>query len=229
MDGFIKLHRKLLEWEWYDDDFMVKFLIHCLLKANHAPNKWRGISIKKGSFISSREKLAKQLNTTTQKIRTAEKRMIDCNELLRTSTNKHTLYTLVKWEDFQISNKQITNGQQTDNKQITTNKNGKNEKNNNNRRRAKEKPKDLQNVVVEDLQKWVDSKAEKGHHFTIDLNLELEKCKNYFETQSRTIGTVYNWLIKAQEIFNDNQRKQNGKSELSGIEFAKHAIDTGQI
>ena len=35
MEGWVKLHRKFLEWEWYDKSETVHLFLHCLLKANH--------------------------------------------------------------------------------------------------------------------------------------------------------------------------------------------------
>ena len=40
--GYIKLHRKLLEWEWYSDTNVKIVFLHCLLMANHDDTKWRG-------------------------------------------------------------------------------------------------------------------------------------------------------------------------------------------
>ena len=42
--GWIKIHRQLLEWEWYDD-LNVKvlgYLYTLLLKANHKAKKYKG-------------------------------------------------------------------------------------------------------------------------------------------------------------------------------------------
>ena len=56
--GWIKLHRKFLKWEWYDDINTSRFFLHCLFRANHKDKKWRGTMIKRGQFISSLSKLA---------------------------------------------------------------------------------------------------------------------------------------------------------------------------
>ena len=122
-----------------------------------------------------------------------------------------------------MANKQTTNKQQTNNKQITTYKNDKNDKND---KKSKGKPKILKNVTILDLRKWVDKKCQEGHIFTIDIPLELEKCKNHFENQTRTIGTAYNWMIRAQEYFNENQEKEknNGKRKLTGVERANQLL-----
>jgi len=33
--GWLKLHRKFKEWEWYQDSKMVHLFIHLLVTANH--------------------------------------------------------------------------------------------------------------------------------------------------------------------------------------------------
>lgn len=60
-NGWIKLHRKLLEWEWYDDSNAFRLFIHCLLKSNHEERQWRGIVINRGEFVTSQESLSKEL------------------------------------------------------------------------------------------------------------------------------------------------------------------------
>lgn len=51
MSGWIKLHRKLLDWEWYSDTNCRLLFIHCLLKANFEDTKWRGVDIKKAHLF----------------------------------------------------------------------------------------------------------------------------------------------------------------------------------
>jgi len=53
MNGFIKLHRQLKEWEWYTDNNVKSLFLHCLLSANFKEKKWQGKTIKRGQFITS--------------------------------------------------------------------------------------------------------------------------------------------------------------------------------
>lgn len=41
IEGYIKIYRQLLEWEWYDDIPTKVLFIHCLLKANFRDYKYR--------------------------------------------------------------------------------------------------------------------------------------------------------------------------------------------
>ena len=44
MGGWIKLHRKLMQWEWYHKSEAVHLLVHLVLDANHEDKKWEGIA-----------------------------------------------------------------------------------------------------------------------------------------------------------------------------------------
>lgn len=130
--GFIKLHRSLLDWEWYDDPNSVRLLIHLLLSANYEPKKWHGLTIEPGQFVFSWEKLSKNLRLTVQQLRTAMNKLEQSEEIHRKSTNKYQVVTLLKWSKLQVhqqaDNNQITIKQQSNNNQITTTKEGKERK-----------------------------------------------------------------------------------------------------
>ena len=132
-NGYIKLYRKMTEWEWYTDIPVRILFEHCLLKANHKSNKWRGQVIEAGSFITSYEKLSSETGLTVQQVRTALKKLKSTSELTYTSTSQYSIISIKNWVDYQEDNKQInkpiTNEQQTNNKRVTTNKNDKNDKN----------------------------------------------------------------------------------------------------
>jgi hypothetical protein len=135
--GFVKLYRSIESWEWYTDSNTKSLFLHCLIRANHKPVKWRGTMIEQGSFVSSLESLSVDTGLSIQQVRTSLSHLESTGEIIKKSTNRFTSITVVKWADFQgqddDDNKQITNKQQTDNKQITTNKKYKNDKNEKNK------------------------------------------------------------------------------------------------
>ena len=134
MEGYIKLHRKMLEWEWYDDANTMRLFIHCLLNANHEPNKWHGIEIKTGELLTGRLKLARALKLSEQQIRTSLNKLKSTNEITIKSTKEYSIILINNWNEYQQNNQQnnqqVTNEQPTSNQQVTTNKNEKNDKNN---------------------------------------------------------------------------------------------------
>ena len=140
MEGWIKLYRQLVNWEWYQDANTFRVFIHLVLIANHEDAKWQGRTILRGQVLTSYDHLAQALKLTVQNVRTSIKKLEKTGEITIKSTNKFSLITIEKYSNFQSSNfeinkqnnKQLTNNQQTTNKQLTTNKNEKNDKNDKN-------------------------------------------------------------------------------------------------
>lgn len=119
--GFIKLHRKILEWEWYDDMPVCRLFIHILLKANYQENSWKGESLKPGSFITGRKVLSSELGMSEQQIRTALKKLEKSQEITIKATKNYSIISINKWNEYQFeytANNQKTTTAKEDNKQI---------------------------------------------------------------------------------------------------------------
>jgi hypothetical protein len=132
MSGWIKLHRKFLDWEWFNKSEAVHMFLYMLIKANHKDGKWQGVDVKRGQFISSLGNISNATGLSIQVIRTNLKRLEKTSEIEVKSTSQFTIVTICKYECYQqeneTTNKQLTNEQQTTNKRLTTNKNDKNNK-----------------------------------------------------------------------------------------------------
>jgi len=126
--GWIKLHRQILEWEWYSDNNCFRLFLHLLLKANHKEKRFKGIELKVGSIVTSRDLLARETGLTSQQIRTALTKLISTNEITSVTSSQGTIIQIVSYEKYQVSTSEITNEQPTSNQQSTTNNNVKNEK-----------------------------------------------------------------------------------------------------
>lgn len=161
MEGWIKVHRKLVDWEWYNDINVKVVFLHLLLTANHKEKQWKGQTILRGQKLTSIEHLADDVGLTFQQTRTALKKLKSTHEITIKTTNKNTLITIEKFNNYQFeidednkqNNKQfnnlITNNQQTNNKQITTNKNEKNDNNDNIKKEKNKKRKTFEEVFAE--------------------------------------------------------------------------------
>lgn len=161
MEGWIKVHRKLVDWEWYNDINVKVVFLHLLLTANHKEKQWKGQTILRGQKLTSIEHLADDVGLTIQQTRTALKKLKSTHEITIKTTNKNTLITIEKFNNYQFeidednkqNNKQfnnlITNNQQTNNKQITTNKNEKNDNNDNIKKEKNKKRKTFEEVLAE--------------------------------------------------------------------------------
>lgn len=134
-NGYIKIHRKFMCWGWYQNSQAVHLFVHLLLEANHADAEWQGYDVKRGQLITSIGHISIATGISQQSVRTLLKKFEKSGEIIVKSTNKFTLVTICKYDDYQsnevsvqqTNNKQLTNEQQTTNKQLTTNKKNKEE------------------------------------------------------------------------------------------------------
>lgn len=225
MEGWIKLHRKMIEWEWYDDINTKTLFLHLLLTANHQDKKWRGIEIKRGQKLTSLEHLAKETHLTLQQVRTSLNKLKSTSEITIKSTSKNTLVSIEKYSDYQddnfennkqITNK-ITNEQQTNNKQITTNNNDNNDNNDKNIYKKKFIP-----PTLEEIKEYAKQK---------NMTLNPEEFYNYF-TEGNWIDSkgnkVKNWKQKML-TWNNYKQKQDKKDFQNYEQRNENTIDFNKL
>ena len=140
MSGWISLHRKMTEWEWYSDANTMRLFIHCILKANHKTKKWQGIDIQRGQFLTSSDTLALDLKLSRQQIRTSLNKLKSTSEITILTTSRNSMITVSSYSDYQDNNQSdnhlATNEQPTSNQQVTTTNNV-NNVNNENKKKTK--------------------------------------------------------------------------------------------
>ena len=101
MDGWIKLHRIITEWEWYDDSNTFRLFIHLLLKANSKDAIWRGEPIKRGQLITSIAHLSEELKLSVKQIRISINKLKRTNEVASARANNSTRLTINKYDSYQ--------------------------------------------------------------------------------------------------------------------------------
>ena len=115
-DGFILIHRKLLDWEWYQNTNDTRLFIHFLLKANWKDGTYKGNEIPRGSFVTTFNKLAEETGLSIQQIRTSIKHLKLTQEITQEQHGYFSVITIRKYNDYQLDNTQI-NTQATDEQQ----------------------------------------------------------------------------------------------------------------
>tara|TARA_R100000654_G_scaffold41463_1_gene67574 strand:+ start:611 stop:1099 length:489 start_codon:yes stop_codon:yes gene_type:complete len=126
--GWIKIHRQLLDWEWYDDINVTRLFLHILLKANHKPKNYKGEIVKVGEHLTSRDILSKETGLTVRQVRTALTKLKMTSELTITSSSQGTKIQVVNYEKYQVLTNEKTTKRPANDQQTTSNKNVKNEK-----------------------------------------------------------------------------------------------------
>lgn len=105
--GFIKIHRKIIEWPWYTDINTCRLFIHMILRGNWKDGRFRDTTVPRGSFVSSIAKLAGETGLTEDEIRTAISHLIHTKEITKRSTNKYTVFTVINYDLYQDDTEQI--------------------------------------------------------------------------------------------------------------------------
>lgn len=125
MCGFIKIDKKILEWEWYKDEHTKNFFFHCLLKANSKDERFKGIVIERGQFIASLSVLSDELFLTVNELRTAIKHLKTTGEITVKTYPKFSVFTVVNYDLYQCESQAESQTNHMDsNKQITSKSHG---------------------------------------------------------------------------------------------------------
>lgn len=127
----MKLSRGLLEWEWYSDINTSRMFIHMLLKANWKDANFKGVIVPRGAFISSIGKLIDETGLTEREVRTAITHLKKTGEVTSRTTNRYTVFTVVKYDMYQTTDKQSdkqTSDKRQTNDNLTTYKRQSNDK-----------------------------------------------------------------------------------------------------
>ncbi len=121
---YVKISRKILEWEWYTDVNTKVLFFHILLKANWKDGRFQGTEIPRGSFATSYQTLAEETGLTIMNIRTAIKHLKLTQEITVIQHSKFSVITVKNYDTYQtvntVANNQLTGNQQAPNRQLTT-------------------------------------------------------------------------------------------------------------
>lgn len=157
MSGWLKLHRKIDQWEWYADTNVFRVFMHLLIKANHKDGRFMGQPVPKGSVVTGREALSKETSLSINQIRHTLAKLKSTNEITIKTTNKFSIITITNYENYQSDNQQ--------NHQQTTSKITNEQPTSNHNLRIKEvKKKEYNNITApEDLtaEAWADFQAHR--------------------------------------------------------------------
>ena len=104
---YIKLYDQILKWEWYKNPNTFRLFIHLLLRANYCDMKFEGKTIKRGQLVTSLPSLSAETGLSVRAIRTAIDHLKSTGELTDTSTSKYRVITIVKYDDYQSSDRHI--------------------------------------------------------------------------------------------------------------------------
>lgn len=204
MFGWVKIHRQIVQWEWFKQDHTVRLFLFILVQAAYEEKRWKGIVVRRGQLVTSLPSLAESLGISIQSVRTSIRRLKSTGEITDISTGSYRIITIEKYEEFQMNKEDPTDDptgiptgrQQTSNRPLTA---------------SKEVKKVKKGITEESILSDFDSFWELYGH-----KVGKEKAKKAY-LKIRKEGTTHEEVIDGVRRYHDHCR-QNGTESR----FIKH-------
>ena len=217
--GFIKVYRKMLKWEWFTEPNTSHLFMYLLLSANYTPQKWQGSVIQRGQLQTNLKKMEEDTGISRQSVRTCLKRLEKTGEITIKPTNKYSIITVCNYDNYQClpdsDDNLSTHNEQTNTIQQTSNEHSANiqttlykEYNKNIKKEKKEKNTDKANALY----------AISGLSDSQILSTTME----YFNSSIDKNKSV---LRKIRSISNDRRRLTLARFKEYGLDGIKQMID----
>ena len=208
----------MLDWEWYGNTNVVRVFLHCLLKANYQQRVWQGVTIERGQFITSVASMSAELGLSPKQVRGALMKLERANNLAIKGTNKYSVITICKYDDYQtIESKECKaereaerqtnvkqNVKQKENKCKQTTSNNNNNNNNNKNTTPNGDSKKFRKPSIEEIRDYI---LEYGCYW-----VDAEIFFDYYESNGWKVGrnamkdwkaTIRTWANKDKKVNGD--------------------------
>lgn len=124
--GWVKLHRSILGWCWYQDANTKSLFIHLLITASSEDKPWRNIIVKRGQRIASYNSLAKELQLSQRSVRTALNHLKSTHEVTIETTSEYSIITINNYAIYQDKYSDSPEGEEDEaTNQMTSKRSGK--------------------------------------------------------------------------------------------------------
>ena len=141
-NGYIRIYRKMTEWEWYKDYKTLVVFLHLLLLANWKPGRFMGHEVPVGACVTSIRHLADSTGLSVKSVRTALDHLKNTNEIGIETANRFSMIFIKNWGKYQGDEpsigKQTAHKRQTTGKQLATIEEGKKERKKENYKRKRD-------------------------------------------------------------------------------------------
>ena len=229
--GYIKIDRKILEWEWYTDVNTFRVFIHMILKANWKDAKFQGVEVPRGSFVSSYSTIASETCLSLRSVRTAIAHLTLTGEVTVKRHAKFSVFTVKNYCLYQSSDtvnvteltvKRQSNDTQNDSQTTTIEeiKEVKKGRSNNNNNICFAPP------TVEDVRVYRDEKGYK--------NVDPERFVDFYSSKGWMVGknkmkdwkaAVRNWERQAAGTGTKTAKPRNGFNNFQQRDYDFGALE----
>ena len=122
--GYIRLYRKMTDWEWYKDYKTLVIFLHLLLLANWKPGRFMGYEVPAGCCATSIKSLSERTGISQRSVRTALEHLKNTHEIDIQPTSRFCLIFIRNWAKYQgdetAADMQMTSNRHATDMQPTT-------------------------------------------------------------------------------------------------------------
>lgn len=223
---YIKLFRKMVNWEWYTDVNTKVLFLHCLLRANWKDGSWKGIAYKRGQFITSLNTLSAETGLTFSQVRTALHNLIKTGEVASLSQGRNRIITVVSYDSYQVVDKIIAPSSQGDDKviarssqQYKNNKEDKNYKEDKNNKEGKSRA--FTAPSIEDISQYC---RERNNGVDPQTFYDFYESKGWFVGKNK----MKDWKA-AVRTWEKREKERPQPKKNQSLEFAQRTYTDEQI
>lgn len=221
MEGWIKLHRKILDNPIIckDNDTLAVW-IYLLLNATHqdipALFKGKKITLKKGQLITGRNSIGSQLNISPSKVQRILKMFEDDKQIEQQTSSQNRLISILNWGKYQEIEQQMNNDWTANEQRVNTNKNKRTKEI---KRNIKEKYGEYKNVLLsvdeyEKLKKEYNNYEELIKYLDEYIEMKGYKAKSHYLC-------IKKWVVDAVE-------KTNGTQSTNSTSYKGKMVQVGE-
>jgi hypothetical protein len=125
---WIKLHRRLLESAVFNDEWLLRLWIWCLLRAGYCDRNIGGATIRAGSFVTGRFAASDELNVSPSRWYRGIHQLASLGMISLSASQERTIITVCKWDTYQsesdVHEQQVNNQRTASEQPADTSKEG---------------------------------------------------------------------------------------------------------
>lgn len=196
MEGWIKLHRKIAQWQWASSPNHMTLFMQLLLRANHKPSKWRTETIEAGQILTGRKQLMDWTGLSEKQVRKCLDDLESTKEIVRKRSAKYSIISIANWKTYQSEGREKTVQGPAEGQQTATSKN---DNNINNEKNIIIKPSPLSFLFdqMPAVQDWLNNGSHDTHALLVTKfshHVLAEEIPKMFAWASKKDVRAENWM-----------------------------------
>lgn len=113
MEGWIKIYRKIEDWEWFKDSYTVHVFLYLLIHANLQDSSYRDVKIKRGQLITTRKSISSDTGVPESSVYRSLKKLSATGEIEQQTNNRWTTITICNYDKYNPSTNNSLNSGRT--------------------------------------------------------------------------------------------------------------------